>query len=215
MSPPSLPEPRPAGSGKPRHGRLVLMLVGLVVVMTGAGFAAVPLYKAFCQVTGFYGTARRVTAASDKVLDRELEINFDTNVAAGMPWTFKAEQRKQRVKIGATSIAFFKVTNNSNQPITGRAAYNVSPNQSGAYVRKLQCFCFSEQTLAPHQTIEFPVVYFIDPDYATDPETKGWGDLTLSYTFVEIAPKPAAPATEKIAAPKRGGGLGGAPARGL
>jgi len=183
--------------------------------MTGAGFAAVPLYKAFCQATGFAGTARRATAASTKVLDRELEINFDTNVANGMPWTFKAEQRKQRVKIGATSIAFFKVTNGSDRAITGRAAYDVSPDQSGAYVRKLQCFCFSEQTLAPHQTMEFPVVYFIDPGYATDPETKGWGDLTLSYTFVEVAPKPAAPAPEKIAAPKRGQGLGSTPARGL
>ncbi len=194
---------------------MALALVGIVALMTGAGFAAVPLYKAFCQVTGFYGTARRVTASSGKVLDRELQIYFDTNVANGMPWTFKAEQRKQQVKIGATSIAFFKVTNNSDQPITGRAAYNVSPNQSGAYVRKLQCFCFSEQTLAAHQTMEFPVVYFIDPGYATDPETKGWGDLTLSYTFVEVAPKRAAPAPEKIATPKRAVGLGSTPARGL
>jgi cytochrome c oxidase assembly protein subunit 11 len=151
--------------------------------MTGAAFAAVPLYKAFCQATGFGGAIPRATSAPRKVLSQALTVYFDTNVR-GLPWTFQAVQRSQKVRVGATSIAFFKVVNNSDRQITGRAAYNVTPESAGWHVRKLQCFCFNAETLKPHESVEWPVVYFIEPSFATDPEMKGYGDLTLSYTFV-------------------------------
>ena len=172
--------------------------------MTGAAFAAVPLYRMFCQRTGFGGTISRAERAPGVVLDRKLTVGFDTNVR-GLPWTFKPVQTSQTLNLGATGLAFFTVTNNSDQPLTGRAAYNVSPDQAGPYFRKLQCFCFNDQTIAPHTTMKFPVVYFVDPKFATDPDTKGFTDVTLSYTFFP-APKPAA---------KTAQGLGGAGGAGL
>jgi len=168
-----------------RHHRTAAILGGVVVLMTGAAFAAVPLYKAFCQATGYGGTIPRAAQGSGKVIDRELVVAFDTNVH-DMPWTFQPEQRRQTIKLGATSVAYFKVTNNSDRAITGRAAYNVAPELAGAHVRKLHCFCFDAQTLQPHQTVEFPVVYFVEPAFATDPNTRTYGDITLSYTFVEV-----------------------------
>ncbi|WP_235528682.1 MULTISPECIES: cytochrome c oxidase assembly protein [unclassified Phenylobacterium] len=150
--------------------------------MVGAAFASVPLYKAFCQVTGFDGTVRKAEAAPDTVLDRKLTIRFDANIRE-LPWTFTAEQVTQEVKIGQTGLAFFKVTNNSDKPQTGRAIYNVVPESAGAYFQKLECFCFSDQTIPPNTTIEFPVVYFVDPKFAKDFETQGKGEVTLSYTF--------------------------------
>ncbi len=163
--------------------RTALICAAVVAAMTGAAFAAVPLYKAFCQATGFAGTARRASTAPGKALDKELTVTFDTNVN-GVPWTFQPLQRRQQVKVGATNIALFKVVNNSDRTITGRAAYNVSPDLAGAHVRKLQCFCFTAQTLGPHQAMEFPVIYFIDPKFVTDENTRGYSDVTLSYTFV-------------------------------
>lgn len=197
---PPLGEVRPKGgkgAAPPRSARgatrTALICAGVAVAMTGAAFAAVPLYKAFCQATGFGGTPRKAASAPDKALDRELTVYFDTNVN-GVPWSFKPVQRRQQVKVGATNIALFKVVNNSDRTITGRAAYNVSPDLAGAHVRKLQCFCFTAQTLGPHQEMEFPVIYFIDPKFVTDPDTRGYGDVTLSYTFVSDeaeAPKAA------------------------
>jgi cytochrome c oxidase assembly protein subunit 11 len=182
-------DPRRQASKRSRaHARTGLICALVVVGMTGAAFAAVPLYKAFCQATGWAGTARKAAIAPDKVLSQQVTVYFDTNVASGLPWSFEALQRSQKVKIGGTNIAFFKVVNNSDQAITGRAAYNVTPDQAGQYVRKLQCFCFSAQTLQPHQAMQFPVVYFVDPGWAKDAEMHGISDLTLSYTFV---PDPA------------------------
>ena len=174
-----------------RSRRATALALGAVAVaMTGAAFAAVPLYKAFCQATGFGGAIPRASAAPGQVTGRALVVNFDTNVR-GIPWTFTAEQQRQTIRLGAPSVAYFKVTNNSDQPITGRAAYNVDPELAGAHVRKLHCFCFDAQTLQPHQTAEFPVVYFVEPSFATDANTKDYGDITLSYTFVQVAPEPA------------------------
>ncbi|MDP3658847.1 cytochrome c oxidase assembly protein [Phenylobacterium sp.] len=173
-----------------RNRRVAIICASGFVLMLGAAFAAVPLYKAFCQVTGFDGTVRRADAAPDTVLARKLEIRFDANVRE-LPWSFSAEQASQTVRIGETGLAFFKVTNHAKTPITGRAVYNVVPEQAAAYFQKLECFCFSDQTLQPGQTIEFPVVYFVDPKYADDFETKGKEQVTLSYTFypaVDAAP---------------------------
>jgi len=171
----------------------------VVLAMTGAAFAAVPLYRAFCQATGYGGTIPKASRAAGRVIDRELVVAFDTNVH-DMPWSFTPEQRRQTVKLGATSVAYFRVTNHADRPVTGRAAYNVDPELAGAHVRKLQCFCFDAQTLQPGQTVEFPVVYFIEPGFATDPNTRGYGDITLSYTFVEVKPPVAA---RTAAAPSR------------
>lgn len=162
-------------------------LISAVVVfgMTGAAFAAVPLYKRFCQLTGFDGTVRKAEAAPTQVLDRKLLIRFDANVR-GVPWDFAPDQPTQTLQIGKTGLAFFHVKNNSDKPITGHAAYNVVPESAAKYFQKLQCFCFTDQTLQPGQSMDFPVVYFVDPKYVSDPDTKDYGDVTLSYTFFPV-----------------------------
>src|SRR5262245_4986257 len=135
--------------------------------MIGAAYASIPLYRAFCQVTGFDGTVRRAEAAPGAVVGKTVTVRFDANVR-DLPWDFQALQTSQQVKLGETKLAFFKVTNRSNKPITARAVYNVVPEQAGAYFQKLQCFCFSDQTIAAGATLEMPVLYFIDPKYADD-----------------------------------------------
>jgi cytochrome c oxidase assembly protein subunit 11 len=180
--------------GRGASARTAMICAVAAVGMTGAAFAAVPLYRAFCQATGFGGAIPKASSAPGQVADRELTIYFDTNVR-GVPWTFEPEQRSQKVKVGATNVAYFKVVNNSDHAITGRAAYNVTPETAGWHVRKLQCFCFNAETLQPHQKAVWPVIYFIDPKFVTDPEMKGYDDLTFSYTFVPApaeAPPPAA-----------------------
>jgi len=167
-----------------RKNLIAIACAGGVMFMTGAAFAAVPLYQIFCQVTGFDGTVKKAEAAptADQVLADTVLIRFDTNVR-GLPMTFRAEQVSQRVRIGETGMAFFDVTNTSDQPIQATAAYNVVPEQSGPYFQKLQCFCFDSQTIQPGQTMKFPVQYFVAPEIATDAEAKGIREITLSYTF--------------------------------
>ena len=202
----SKPESRTAG----RNRHLAVICAFVFVGMVGAAYASVPLYKAFCQATGFDGTTGRATVAPKVALDKSLLIRFDTNIH-GLPWTFTAEQTSQTVRIGETGLAYFKVTNNAKTPITGHAVYNVVPEQAGGYFRKLECFCFSDQTIGPGQTIEFPVVYFVDPKYATDQETRNKLDVTLSYTFYPaVASKQASTAGQKSPST-----LGGTPKAGL
>lgn len=184
--------------GAKRNLRVALICVVTFVAMTGAAYAAVPLYKAFCQLTGFDGATRRADAASDRVLDRTLTVHFDANVNGGLPWTFTASQTAQTARIGETKLAFFRVTNNSDKPVTARAVYNVVPEQAGIYFQKLQCFCFNDQTIAAHATVEMPVLYFIDPKYVDDINTKGKPEVTLSYTFYPAVTKQAeAPKADK------------------
>lgn len=161
---------------------VALICGGVVVLMTGAAFAAVPLYRLFCQVTGFDGTVMRAEKAPDTVLDQTVLIRFDTNVR-GLPMTFRAEQTTQRVRIGDTGMAYFDVTNTSDQPIHATASYNVVPERAGPYFQKLQCFCFEGQTIQPGETKAFPVQYFVAPEIATDREARGVREITLSYTF--------------------------------
>lgn len=165
-----------------RNARLGLICAVGFFGMVGAAYAAVPLYRAFCQLTGFDGTVRKAEAAPDKVLDRTLKVRFDANVR-DLPWTFTAEQTSQDVKIGETMLAHFKVTNRSDKPVTGRAVYNVTPDMAGRYFQKLECFCFSDQTIGAGQTVDMPVLYFVDPKFASDFETRGKSEVTLSYTF--------------------------------
>jgi cytochrome c oxidase assembly protein subunit 11 len=165
-----------------RNVRVAVICATAFFGMIGAAYASVPLYKLFCQVTGFDGTVRRADAAPDTILGKTMTVRFDANTR-NLPFTFTSEQTSQNVRIGETKLAFFKVTNNSNRPVTVRAIYNVVPEQAGAYFRKLQCFCFEDQTIAAGATVEMPVLYFIDPEYAQDMNTKGKPEVTLSYTF--------------------------------
>ena len=177
--------------------RTAAVCVVVLVCMVGAAFAAVPLYRIFCQRTGFNGTvSRAVRAPVGAPLAQKINVSFDTNVR-GLPWVFKAEQASQSLQIGATGLAFFTVTNTSDHPVTGHAAYNVVPEQAGTYFHKLQCFCFTDQTIPAHTTLRFPVVYFIDGQFASDPDTKDFTDVTLSYTFFP-APKPAAKTAQAL-----------------
>ncbi|WP_271147117.1 cytochrome c oxidase assembly protein [Brevundimonas sp. NIBR10] len=177
---------------------------GGVVFMTGAAFAAVPLYKMFCQVTGFDGTVRRaeVAPAAEDVLDRQITVRFDTNVR-DLPMRFRAEQTLQKVRIGETGMAYFDVTNTSGKPIQARAAYNVVPESTGPYFQKLQCFCFETQTIQPGQTIKFPIQYFVAPELATDRETRGASEITLSYTFYPAKDGAPTAAANGLIAPAR------------
>jgi cytochrome c oxidase assembly protein subunit 11 len=185
-------------------------LVSAVVVfgMTGAAFAAVPLYRTFCQLTGFDGTVRKAEAAPTTVLDQTLLIRFDANVR-GVPWEFAPDQTSQTVKIGKTGLAFFHVKNNSDKPVTAHAAYNVVPEAAARYFQKLQCFCFTDQTLQPGQGADFPVVYFVDPKYVSDPDTKNQPDITLSYTFFPVAASASGNKTADNAPAKPSSALGG------
>jgi len=177
----------------PRSAKLIALLcAGVVVTMIGAAFAAVPLYRMFCQVTGFNGTTMKADKASDVVLDRMVTVRFDTNVR-GLPMVFKAEQVSQRVKIGETGLAYFDVTNTSDKPILARASYNVVPEQTGAYFQKLQCFCFDDQTIAAGETKQFPMQYFIAPEMVDDREVAGVTEITLSYTFYPVSEDDGAP----------------------
>lgn len=197
-----------------RNGKVALICGVAFFGMVGAAYAAVPLYKLFCQVTGFDGTVRKAQAAPTTILDRKITVRFDANLR-DLPWTFQTMQASQDLRIGETGLAFFKVTNPTDKPITGRALYNVVPESAGPYFQKLECFCFTSQTIQPHQTVEFPIVYFVDPKFVDDPETKGKSEITLSYTFFPAVDddknsKVAAATSPRIVEP-----LGGAPSRGL
>lgn len=157
--------------------------------MLGMGYAAVPLYDLFCRVTGFGGTTQVATAAeADSAAARAMgappiSIRFDASTARDMPWTFKPEATTTNVKIGQRALAFFTARNDASIPITGVASFNVEPEQAGRYFNKIQCFCFSEQTLQPGEELRMPVLYYVDPDALDDPNMKGVEQITLSYTF--------------------------------
>jgi cytochrome c oxidase assembly protein subunit 11 len=191
----------PSTTGDPRKAirRTALICGAVFFCMVGAAFAAVPLYRIFCQQTGYDGASRRAKVGPGKVLSQVVTVRFDANVR-GMPWDFGPDQVSQTLKIGDTGLAFFHVANNSDQPITGHAVYNVTPLRAGLYFEKLECFCFTDQTLKPGQKADFPVVYFVDPRFASDPDTKNAPQITLSYTFFRVptpAPKAAsAPAVQ-------------------
>jgi len=195
-----------------RNARLALICLACAFGMVGAAYAAVPLYRMFCEVTGFDGTVRKAVAAPTKTLDRVMTVRFDTNVR-GVDFAFVPETRTQDIKIGETALAFFKVTNRSDRDVTARAVYNVVPETAGPYFQKLDCFCFTEQTIKAGQTVEFPMTYFIDPEMVTDPETSRVREVVLSYTFFPAE----APARTAAAAPKvsPSTALGGPAAKGL
>lgn len=166
-----------------RNRRTVLACSAAVLAMTGLSFAAVPLYNLFCKVTGFAGTPMIGTAATGKTSERIVQVAFDANVAPALGWRFEAEKTEIRAQVGVTQTVFYKITNTSSRPMTGIATYNVQPNQSGAYFVKIQCFCFTETTLQPGETLEAPVVFYIDPEIELNRELASLKSITLSYTY--------------------------------
>jgi cytochrome c oxidase assembly protein subunit 11 len=167
--------------------RTALLAVTGVVAMTGLGFASVPLYRLFCEVTGFDGTTMRADGTAVRAIaGKTVEVRFDANHVPTLPWTFAPEKPEQLVTIGEKNMAFFTATNNARYPVTGRATFNVTPTQAGGYFAKVQCFCFTEQTLQPGQTVRMPVIFYVDPGIAKDPDAKNIAAITLSYTFYPI-----------------------------
>jgi cytochrome c oxidase assembly protein subunit 11 len=157
--------------------------LALVVVMVGAAYAAVPLYRLFCQLTGFGGTTQVASTAPASALAQMISVRFDSNVAPGLNWSFKAETPVTKLRIGETSTIFYKITNHSSEPVTAQATYNVQPDLAGSYFNKLQCFCFTDLTLKPGETLDVPVVFFVDPALASDKDISSLDTITLSYTF--------------------------------
>jgi cytochrome c oxidase assembly protein subunit 11 len=168
------------------------LIAGFVACsMVGMGFAAVPLYRIFCQQTGFGGTARIDEGAkAPGSTGRIVIVRFDANVSPKLGWTFEPEQKTERVAIGARQLAFFDATNLTDKPVTGSAAFNISPDQSAQYFVKVQCFCFTKQTLQPGETQRMPVVFYVDPAFLKDRDNTGVGEITLSYTFYPVDQAP-------------------------
>jgi cytochrome c oxidase assembly protein subunit 11 len=159
----------------------------VVVLMVGAAYAAVPFYNWFCRATGFNGTTQVATSApSGAPLERKVAVRFDSNVAGGLPWKFEPEQTEIEVRIGEVVTVFYTVTNQAARTTTGQAAYNVAPLTVGAYFQKINCFCFTEQTFAPGEKREMPVVFYVDPALVKDSENDGLNTITLSYTFFPV-----------------------------
>ena len=167
-----------------------IITVGVASLMLGMSFAAVPLYRMFCAMTGYGGTTQRVVSAPAAPGERTLTVRFDSNVAGGLPWRFEPETKQISARTGETKTVFYRVTNLTDRAITATASYNVTPDQAGTYFDKLNCFCFSEQTLGPKETAEWPVVFFLDPALEKDEAMRRVEQLTLSYTFFETK-KPA------------------------
>ncbi len=171
-----------------RNRRTLVAMAGIGLAMLALGFASVPLYRIFCQTTGFGGTTQR--AAADvkltPVAGRTMSIRFDSNVQPGMPWEFRPEHRTDTVTVGARDMAIFIAKNLSDKPVTGTASFNVTPTQAGAYFTKIQCFCFTQQTLQPGEEVRMPVIYYVDPKILRDPDNKDTQQITLSYTFYPV-----------------------------
>ena len=154
-----------------------------VAMMVGAAYASVPLYSWFCKTTGFGGTTQVAERAPDQILGRELTIRFDSNVAPGLPWRFEPEVNEVKVRIGEVTTVHYKVNNQAAREITAQASYNVSPPQVGGYFNKINCFCFTQQTLKAGETREMAVVFYIDPEIVKDRDQNDLNTITLSYTF--------------------------------
>lgn len=172
-----------AGERGSKNRKTATMVAGVVALMAGLSFAAVPAYRAFCQVTGFDGTTQRADKAADRVLERKITIRFDATVNEGLDWSFQPEQVEQVLHVGETGLAFFSAHNLTDRAVTGRATFNVQPAKAGFYFKKIDCFCFTEQMLKPGETASMPVTYFVDPAIADDPNLDDVQTITLAYTF--------------------------------
>jgi cytochrome c oxidase assembly protein subunit 11 len=170
----------------------VVVLASVVIGMLGLTAAAVPLYRLFCQATGYGGTTQRAEAAPDQGLDRTITVRFNADVDPDLPWSFAPEQRQVEVRIGEQSLAFFRARNRSDHAIVGQATYNVTPFKAGPYFSKIACFCFEEQVLQPGQEVDMPVSFYVDPAILDDRNTQDVHTITLSYTFFLLEDEPEA-----------------------
>jgi cytochrome c oxidase assembly protein subunit 11 len=173
-----------------KNGRVAALTALLVVAMVGLSFAAVPLYRIFCQVTGLGGTTMRATetaaAMVKPVPGKSVSVRFDANVSRDLMWEFKPTETQRTVPIGARNMSVYTAKNRSRRPLTGTATFNVTPVQAGQYFSKVQCFCFQEQTLQPDQEVQMPVVFYVDPKILDDPAARDITEITLSYTFYPV-----------------------------
>ena len=176
------------GRNPAARNRVVGMIAGLAALgMVGAAFAAVPLYRVFCQVTGYGGATNVAAMAPGHVIaGRQITVRFDANVARGMPWDFGPAQRQVSVAAGEEKLVFYVATNPTERTITGTATFNVSPAKAGKYFSKVQCFCFTEQVLTPGQTVEMGISFFVDPEIVNDRYLDDVTEITLSYTFFQV-----------------------------
>jgi cytochrome c oxidase assembly protein subunit 11 len=185
----------PKATARLTRDAVVAAICGLVVVlMVGAAYAAVPFYNWFCRATGFNGTTQVATSAPTSApLARKVAVRFDANVTGGLPWKFEPEQSEIEVRIGEVVTVYYSVTNQSARTTTGQASYNVAPLNVGAYFQKINCFCFTEQTFAPGEKREMPVVFYVDPAIVKDGDNDGLSTITLSYTFYPVREPTAKP----------------------
>ena len=166
-----------------RNDRVVFMCAGVVAAMVGLSYASVPLYRIFCQVTGFNGTPKIVGEASTETAEGSIEVRFDANVNQGLPWYFRPDRVSMTVGLGQNTATFYHAQNNSAEPLRGHAEYNITPIKAGKYFNKVACFCLNDPELKPWEKANLGVSFFVDPKIATDPETKDVKTVTLSYTF--------------------------------
>jgi cytochrome c oxidase assembly protein subunit 11 len=195
--------PAPEKPAKParriNYGLTAAVCVVFVAAMVGASFAAVPLYRIFCQATGYNGTVQRAEKAPDRVLDKYVTVRFDANIGNGLGWSFRPEQRSVRLKLGEIATVKFRAENLMDTTSTGSAVFNVSPDVAGAWFNKLACFCFTEQTLEPHKPADLPVTFFVDPAMVDDLDMSNIDTITLSYTFYPAAPSAPKPLASNAA----------------
>jgi cytochrome c oxidase assembly protein subunit 11 len=163
--------------------RVALGALGGAIFMVGAAYAAVPLYEIFCQVTGYGGTTQRAESVTGEVIDRKITVRFDGNVNSALPWKFGPDVHAVTLRMGETGTMSYHATNLGGDGTVGTSVFNVTPFEAGAYFNKIQCFCFTEQPLAAGETVEMPVVFFVDPEMDKDPQLKDVKEITLSYTF--------------------------------
>jgi len=177
------PTPRPSERQAAGNRRIAIAAFATVVGMVGLSFAAVPLYAAFCRVTGYNGTVQTGGPAAPGAVDRQVTVRFAANTHPSLPWRFEAAQRAMPVHLGESGLAFYRAANPAERAVEGVATYNVTPEVVGKYFHKTACFCFDAQTLQPGQSVEMPVSFWVDPAMAKDPETRDIRTITLSYTF--------------------------------
>jgi cytochrome c oxidase assembly protein subunit 11 len=166
-----------------KNRRVALSAAAVACAMVGLAYASVPLYKLFCEATGFGGTTQVATAAPKDIANQTITIRFDSNIDSSLGWNFHAKQTRQTIRIGEVTMAAFSVENFGTKETTGTAAFNVTPVAAGAYFNKIECFCFTEQTLKAGETAELPVQYFVDPAILQDADARNIHEITLSYTF--------------------------------
>lgn len=159
---------------------------GVALVMLGLAYASVPLYSLFCRATGFGGTTQRAASAPQDAVEQTIAIRFDANIAGSLDWTFHPEKTTMTVKVGEQNMAHYRAVNTADRELIGSAVFNVTPVTAGVYFNKIQCFCFTEQTLKAGESADLPVVFFVDPAILDDPDTKSIKEITLSYTFYPV-----------------------------